>query len=212
MDYVRLKNDLDRLYSELNEPSDVAPQWAEPGLTETEIQDQEVRLGIRLPENMRQALSVFSGISHETPLYQGVHFPALQKAVLLKSGRELTSDDFQDDLEICYLAPPQEWLNEELQALREVDDEALSMTDADEQIAVNADIAWLKHKRFFLVGATYSQSLYLNLIDEGHFDYGAFYNLQVLDPFVLLYKVAPNYQDFLQKIVDSLQRKINSED
>ena len=208
MDYQTLKNELDGLYAQLNEPRGIVPQWAETGLTSEGISDLEKGLGVKIPASMQRALAVVSGVSHESPLYLGSLFSSLQKQVLRQAKGDLTRDDFLDDLEICYVASPSEWQKEELQALRAVDDEELQMTEPHERIAIDADMEWLSDQRFVLVGTTYSQSLYLNLIDEVQSSYGAFYNLKILTPFAVLYKVAESYDDLLKKIHVSLQHKL----
>ena len=210
MDYTALKVRLDDLYAQMNEPQGVVPEWAEPAMSGAEIKEQEARLGCQLPEEMSLALAAFSGISHDTPLYLGAAFKDLQKQVILQSGRELGKEDFQDDLEITVLYSPQEWRGEELQELRAIDAEGLGEVESHQQIAVEADMAWLNDERFILIGTTYSQSLYLNLMDVNSPHYGAVYNLVFPYPFAVLYKVADGYQDLFEKIEASLQRKLKS--
>lgn len=212
MDYTALKVRLDDLYAQMNEPKGVVPEWAEPAMSGPELQAQEARLGCKLPDGMSLVLTAFSGVLHDTPLYLGSTFKDLQKQVILQSGRELAKEDFQDDLEITVLYSPKDWRGDELQELRAIDVEGLGEVESHQQIAVQADMAWLNDERFILIGTTYSQSLYLNLLDANSPDYGAVYNLVFPYPFAVLFKVADGYQELFEKIEASLQRKLKSPD
>lgn len=209
MDYAALKVELDSLYAQLNEPHGVVPEWAERGLTSAELLEVENRVGIKLPPAMKQALMVFSGISHETPYYLGSRFAAIQKEVIKRSKRELTEDDFSDDLEIAMTFPPQDWDGDELNELRAIQAEGLQDVETKQLIAVDCDTAWLKNEKFLMIGTTYSESLFINLIDEKDAHYGALYNAAFLYPFFVIYKVADSYEDFLVNLQGSLKKRID---
>jgi hypothetical protein len=206
MDFLGLKKELDGLYAVLNEPHSVVPEWTDPGISERDLVVVENRLGVRLPECIRCSSREFSGIYHETPYFLGGHFEKIKEEVFLKSGGELNDNDFRDNLILHEVEALMKWGQEDLKALRDIEDEVISETDSVNLISVECDPAWLKNERFMLIGTTYAASLFINLIDEDDVNYGSLYNSISLHPFYVVYKVANDYGCFLENIRRSLKK------
>ena len=54
MNISEVKNELDALYSQINPPYGVVPQWHEQGVTDEKIVEIESRLGVTLPLEVRE--------------------------------------------------------------------------------------------------------------------------------------------------------------
>ena len=75
MDIAALKKELDALYARLAPPYGVVPVWHEPAVTENDIAKAEKKLGAALPDEIKTAYQVFSGIvDMETPYFMGEEF------------------------------------------------------------------------------------------------------------------------------------------
>lgn len=165
MNFIELEEDLDNLFKRLNEPYDVVPEWADPGVSMDALKDAETRLGVVFPEVLKDASRQFSGIYHETPYFMGDSFKKIQNEVLKRSKREVSEEYFIDDLEISIVYAPTEWDSEDAHGLKALNVEYMSEIDTKQYIGVDCDLTWLYESSFLLIGATYSESLYMDLRD-----------------------------------------------
>lgn len=84
----------------------------------------------------------------------------------------------------------------------------MSEVDTKQYIGVDCDLTWLHDSSFLLIGATYSESLYMDLREPAsNPNYGALYNINSLDDFCIMYKAADNYGKFLLNIKQSLEKR-----
>lgn len=209
MNFAALKSDLDNLFKGLNEPSDIVPEWTDPGVSAEALKEVEARLGVAFPEALKLASMQFSGLYHEAPYFMGDAFEKIQSQVLKKSNKELSEDDFADELEVQMVYAPTDWDNEELQSLKTLNIEYLSDIGKSKHIGIDCELAWVRDEKFMMIGTTYSESLYMDLREPAsNPNYGALYNLMSLDPFCVMYKVADDYGQFLLHIKHSLEKKI----
>ena len=90
MNFSVLKSDLDNLFKRLNEPTDIVPEWTDPGVSLEALKEVEANLGVVLPEVLKLASIQFSGIYHEAPYFIGDAFKAIQSQIF-KSSRNMIS-------------------------------------------------------------------------------------------------------------------------
>lgn len=209
MNFSALKSDLDNLFKRLNEPTDIVPEWTDPGVSTEVLKEVEASLGVALPEVLKLASIQFSGIYHEAPYFIGDAFKAIQSQVIKSSKHELTEDDFRDDLEIQTVYSPAEWESEDLVKMKELNVEYLRDVGKNKHIGVDCNLGWLVSPKFIMIGSTYSESLYIDLRElPNNTGYGAVYNFVSLNPLGIMYKVADDYGQFLLNIKHSLEKKI----
>ena len=209
MNFSVLKSDLDNLFKRLNEPTDIVPEWTDPGVSAEALKEVEVSLGVVLPEVLKLASIQFSGIYHEAPYIIGDAFKAIQSQIFKSSKYELTEYDFSDDLEIQTVYSPAEWESEDLVKMKALNVEYLRDVGKYKHIGVDCNLQWLVSPKFMMIGTTYSESLYIDLRElPNNAGYGAIYNFVSLDPFGIMYKLADDYGQFLLNIKHSLEKKI----
>lgn len=68
MNPVTLKKSLDNLFSKINPPYDVTPEWCNNGLSTREMEEIQKILG-PLPEDIQKIHQIFSGLHHECPYF-----------------------------------------------------------------------------------------------------------------------------------------------
>lgn len=209
INFVALKYEFDNLFKGLNAPYDVVPEWTGAGVSLEVLQEAEARMDVAFPEVLKDVSGQFSAIYHETPYFLGNAFKKIQSEVIKRSRREISEDCFKDDLEISIVYAPAEWDGEDAQGLKALNVEYMSEMDAKQYIGVDCDLMWLHDRSFLLIGATYSESLYMDLREPAsNPHYGALYNFNSLEDFCILYKVADDYGQFLLNIKHSLEKKI----
>ena len=209
MNFAALKSDLDNLFKGLNEPSDIVPEWTDPGVSAEALKEVEVSLGVALPEVLKLASIQFSGIYHEAPYFMGDACKAIQSQIIKSSKHELTEYDFSDDLEIQTVYSPAEWESEDLVKMKALNVEYLRDVGKNKHIGVDCNLGWLVSPKFMMIGTTYSESLYIDLRElPNNAGYGAIYNFMSLNPFGIMYKVADDYGQFVLNIKHSLEKKI----
>ena len=209
MNFAALKSDLDNLFKGLNEPSDIVPEWTDPGVSAEALKEVEVSLGVALPEVLKLASIQFSGIYHEAPYFMGDACKAIQSQIIKSSKHELTEYDFSDDLEIQTVYSPAEWESEDLVKMKALNVEYLRDVGKNKHIGVDCNLGWLVSPKFIMIGTTYSESLCIDLRElPNNAGYGAIYNFMSLNPFGIMYKVADDYGQFLLNIKHSLEKKI----
>ena len=209
MNFAALKSDLDNLFKGLNEPSDIVPEWTDPGVSAEALKEVEASLGVALPEVLKLASIQFSGIYHEAPYFMGDACKAIQSQIIKSSKHELTEYDFSDDLEIQTVYSPAEWESEDLVKMKALNVEYLRDVGKNKHIRVDCNLGWLVSPKFMMIGTTYSESLYIDLRElPNNAGYGAIYNFMSLNPFGIMYKVADDYGQFVLNIKHSLEKKI----
>ena len=209
MNFAALKSDLDNLFKGLNEPSDIVPEWTDPGVSAEALKEVEASLGVALPEVLKLASIQFSGIYHEAPYFMGDACKAIQSQIIKSSKHELTEYDFSDDLEIQTVYSPAEWESEDLVKMKALNVEYLRDVGKNKHIGVDCNLGWLVSPKFMMIGTTYSESLYIDLRElPNNAGYGAIYNFMSLNPFGIMYKVADDYGQFVLNIKHSLEKKI----
>ena len=209
MNFAALKSDLDNLFKGLNEPSDIVPEWTDPGVSAEALKEVEASLGVALPEVLKLASIQFSGIYHEAPYFMGDACKAIQGQIIKSSKHELTEYDFSDDLEIQTVYSPAEWESEDLVKMKALNVEYLRDVGKNKHIGVDCNLGWLVSPKFMMIGTTYSESLYIDLRElPNNAGYGAIYNFMSLNPFGIMYKVADDYGKFVLNIKHSLEKKI----
>ena len=209
MNFAALKSDLDNLFKGLNEPSDIVPEWTDPGVSAEALKEVEVSLGVALPEVLKLASIQFSGIYHEAPYFMGDACKAIQSQIIKSSKHELTEYDFSDDLEIQTVYSPAEWESEDLVKMKALNVEYLRDVGKNKHIGVDCNLGWLVSPKFMMIGTTYSESLYIDLRElPNNAGYGAIYNFMSLNLFGIMYKVADDYGQFVLNIKHSLEKKI----
>lgn len=209
MNFAALKSDLDNLFKGLNEPSDIVPEWTDPGVSAEALKEVEASLGVALPEVLKLASIQFSGIYHEAPYFMGDACKAIQSQIIKSSKHELTEYDFSDDLEIQTVYSPAEWESEDLVKMKALNVEYLRDVGKNKHIGVDCNLGWLVSPKFIMIGTTYSESLYIDLRElPNNAGYGAIYNFMSLNPFGIMYKVADDYGQFVLNIKHSLEKKI----
>ena len=209
MNFAALKSDLDNLFKGLNEPSDIVPEWTDPGVSAEALKEVEASLGVALPEVLKLASIQFSGIYHEAPYFMGDACKAIQGQIIKSSKHELTEYDFSDDLEIQTVYSPAEWESEDLVKMKALNVEYLRDVGKNKHIGVDCNLGWLVSPKFMMIGTTYSESLYIDLRElPNNAGYGAIYNFMSLNPFGIMYKVADDYGQFVLNIKHSLEKKI----
>ena len=209
MNFAALKSDLDNLFKGLNEPSDIVPEWTDPGVSAEALKEVEASLGVALPEVLKLASIQFSGIYHEAPYFMGDACKAIQSQIIKSSKHELTEYDFSDDLEIQTVYSPAEWESEDLVKMKALNVEYLRDVGKNKHIGVDCNLGWLVSPKFIMIGTTYSESLCIDLRElPNNAGYGAIYNFMSLNPFGIMYKVADDYGQFVLNIKHSLEKKI----
>ena len=204
LDTQALKAELDQLYAKLNEPKNVVPEWCDSGLSSTELDAIEQRLNVTFPASLRQIVSVFAGIHVETPYHLGHALTVVRQAVHAKKALR----DWEiEDLSISDVSSPAEWGNDELCQLHQVTLEGMADLEitAKRTICLDAQFDWLDNPAFIMIGTSYSESVYINLI-EGSPTHGAIYNVQFVDDHLLVHKIADHYTDFVLNLKRSLQQ------
>lgn len=107
MNFSVLKSDLDNLFKRLNEPTNIVPEWTDPGVSPEALKEVEANLGVVLPEVLKLASMQFSGMYHEAPYFMEDAFEKIQNQVFKNTKWELSEDDFADELEVQLVyAPP----------------------------------------------------------------------------------------------------------
>ena len=201
-------DDLNNLYSKLNEPHGIIPNWTNTNLSANDIQSIENILDIKIPPEMRAASLVFSGVFHETPYFLE-NFQSLSNEIFKKSKNEITTEDFKNDLIISNVFSIDEWNSDELNELRAVHQEGMLDIESNKIIPLGLDLKTIKNEKFLLIGTSYSESIFINLVDE-HDEFGSLYNGINLYPFYIVYKIANNYRNFLDIIEKSISMQINN--
>ena len=99
MNTLELKNNLDDLFSKINEPYGTTPQWHYPPLTPSEVENISERLNGRLPESVKGISLVFSGLVHNVYLVgeksSGSETPLIVSHI--RDVREWGGEELQDD-------------------------------------------------------------------------------------------------------------------
>ncbi|MGF6148212.1 Uncharacterised protein [Kingella potus] len=209
MNAAALKSRLDSLFARLNPPYGVVPEWHEAAASEAEIRAAEMRLGVRLPEDVKTVFRSFSGISHETPYFMGGRFETLRSKIAAAGCLAADDSGFQDDLVIVQIKRLGEWgtadelynPKEEYRRLPEAMAEEGGQAFYDGCTQETID-----NPAFVYIGDSYAETLFANLI-EGSEHYGAIYNLRPYYPHFFAYKIADSYTGLLDLIVQSLERQ-----
>ena len=207
MNISEVKNELDALYSQINPPYGVVPQWHEQGVTDEKIVEIESRLGVTLPLEVREVYKVFSGISHDTPYRIGGRFHDIKEKLL--SSIDLNGADFDDDLVISKIEPLEKWgesdeLYDPKKEYKELI-EYMSQPDSEgKAVFIDCDDDILSERHFIYIGSSYSESVFTNL-NSASKDFGSIYNVKPFHPDLIVYKIANGYFDFIGHLKESLR-------
>lgn len=130
------------------------------------------------------------------------------KKTIAKSSSDL---DFEDNLEITYISDMREWEKEEMSSMKKINIEQLNEIDDSLIITCEIDIETIKKEKFFMIGTSYSDSIYIDLTNPKSKSHGAIYNSAFPYPYFLIYKIADNYHEFLTNIEKSLITKVSKQ-
>lgn len=225
MNIVEIKQELDSLYSRVNPPYGVVPEWHEPAVTDEEIAAVEERLGVSLPAEVKEVCKVFSGITDYTPYFMGEQFRAFQDKAAQIIGQE-EADMLEDDVEIGTIYPLTEWgvydedsWNPKEESYFEIIDEyeqARAEGEAGEYDNVVAHIdceeGIISDNLFVHIGDYNYGSVFICL-NPASKNFGAIYN--VFDckshVYLMVYKIADNYLDLIERLKKSLEIQLQSD-
>ena len=207
MEIKELKKSLDQLFSRLNPPYGVVPEWHGSGVTADEIKEVEGRF-LALPNEVKLVCSEFSGLGHDCPLYMGEEFGALHSFVAEK----IPDFELNDDLEISTIVDLRSWgTDPEMSEMKEMDVSSLLSTRERNRAAYNHfDLKKLEDDNFLMIGTSYGDSVYIDLTDPASPDFGKIYNtIAAAFPYFVIFKIADNYLDLMKRLRKSLEIKLS---
>lgn len=207
LNILSLKNDLDHLLSMINEPKGVVPEWTSPGVSDEELRDVERIIGFDLPSEVKDVCRVFDGFFHEVPVLRKKNLAPIFQKVSEKM-KDLDDGEF-NELVVVDVMNVGDWGRGGSVELKNINKEAISYLDVEEKFFLGIDENIFMSDGFVIIGATYSDSLYINL-NEGE-DFGSIYNSVSLCSGFVIYKVAENFIDLFVKIKDCLMRDVGGD-
>ena len=217
MDILKLKKELDALCARIDPPFGIVPIWHEPPMTDEQIAKEEARLGVTLPVEIKEAYKVFSSISIEMPYFMGDEFDNMKKAAAQIIGAE-NIDFLKDTLVVCGIYPLDEWeapSDKKWSAhhnYRDMLRRAPGLGHKKCQAVYYGCDAEILHDRYFMfIGASDFESIFIDL-NPASKHFGAIYNVYPSDEqeFLLVYKIADNYFQFLDRLKKSLEIQLKS--
>lgn len=224
MNIAELKKELDTLYSKINPPHGVVPEWHEPAVTDDDIAAVENRLGVSLPVEVKEVCKVFSGITHDTLYFMGEQFRAMQDKAAKIIGSE-NAEELEDDTEIGVIYPLTDWgVNDEdswepkedyLELIEEYEaDRAEGEVEEYYSVVayVDCEEGIISDDLFVHIGDFNYGSIFICLNPDSK-NFGAIYNVFDCKQniYLLVYKIADNYLDLIERIKKSLEIQLQSE-
>ena len=210
MDISALKKELDALYARLAPPYGVVPVWHEPAVTENDIAKAEKKLGAALPDEIKTAYQVFSGIvDMETPYFMGEEFSTIKKVADDAFGAK-AARFIADDLLITKIFPLDEWEASGASGWGAQQNYRDMLAGGSCKAAYyGCDAGVLESKFFIHIGSSDWESIFIDL-DAAGGNFGAIYNARPSDEedFLLVYKIADSYFQFLARLKHSLQTRL----
>lgn len=217
MDVLKIKEELDALYSKLNPPYGIVPEWHAPAATDNEIMAAETRFGVTLPVELKETFKVFSGISHESPYFMGDEFSKI-KGMVKKAAGDKYAAHLEDSLVVTLISPLDEWEVPDMAKFGPHQEYCNMLARVQglgrgkcQAVFYECGQDVLHDSHFVYIGSSDWETIFIDLNPAGkHF--GALYNAYPSDEqdFLLIYKIADNYLDFLERLKKSLETRLKS--
>ena len=210
MDIAALKKELDALYARLAPPYGVVPVWHEPAVTGNDSAKAKEKFGATLPDEVKAAYQVFSGIIDvEAPYFMGKEFGAGKKVAEDVFGTK-AARFLKDDLLVTGIFPLDKWEAPGASGWGAQQNYRDMLAGGNCKAAYHGcDASILEGKFFIHIGTSDWESIFIDLDAAGE-NFGAIYNARPSDEedFLFVYKIADNYFQFLSRLKQSLETRL----
>ena len=226
MDVVALKNELDNLNAafvkKYNWSKDFL-EWHSPGVSDEDIAAAEKRLGVALPQEVKQVCKVFSGVYFDMPYHAPEKFSEVREKMAIivsaEDAAELDDEQMTSDLSIKIL-PVDKWgvvdplwnpKEEYCKVLAGPGDDDEDEYDPGQGVYCGCEEGIVQDEFFIHIGYASNGDIFMDL-NAGSSNYGALYHISPANDYsyLLVYKIADNYLDFLERYKTSLEIELQS--
>ena len=214
MDVVALKNELDRLCAECEKKGEPVygdeQRWHSSGVSDEDIAAAEQRLGVALPQEVKDVSKVFSGVyidGPEYPLQQELQ--ELRKKAVEVLGEEDAEyvAEFEDGIHIGAIYSVTEWgvagTVWDWEAKKSYC-EALDDDNPSAPVCCGCADDIVRDRFFTHIGCSNYGEVFMDLNPESS-NYGALYHTSAMPACVLVFKIAESYIDFIGRQKQALQ-------